>query len=508
MAVTAARRLVAFLDREVFGVVVVAVFGVFSLAVVPQMLVQDTWLTLVSGREISQHGLPEVDTLTVWARGSTWIDQQWLAQLLFFWTHEVGGIKLVALAHVATVSGAIASAYAAARSLSASSLAVSLVAAPAIFVAPWGFQARAQTFAIPLFVWIVWLLAADSRKPSRRVLLVFPLLVVWANLHGTVVLAAALVAVRGVTFTVEGYRLRKPVREWCPRGLALMLGPVACLFASPYGLDLITYYRTMLVNSTLRTFVDEWGPATPSPETLLFFVLAFLTVGLMARFGNRLTPTERVTLLVTLASGLLAIRNIIWFALATVVLVPALVDKLLVLPPLRTAGFRVPAAVIALVTAAGAAVVVAMASPSWYLREWPAAAGERVMSLASDPETRVLSDERYSDWLLWKHPELLGRMAFDVRFELFDRESLDRLYRYQNQIGEGSGRLVDDFDVVALDHRVRPGLVASLSSTANLRVVYRDRRITVLARRDGSTPAEDVQVSSAATAQGRHRPRR
>ena len=82
------------------------------LSVIPQMLVQDTWLTLVSGREISLHGLPEVDGLTVWARGSTWIDQQWLAQLLFFWTHEVGGIKLVALAHVRASSLAIACAVA------------------------------------------------------------------------------------------------------------------------------------------------------------------------------------------------------------------------------------------------------------------------------------------------------------------------------------------------------------------------------------------------------------
>lgn len=497
MTVTTARRLVAFLDREALGVVVVAVFGVFSLAVIPQMLVQDTWLTLVSGREISHHGLPEVDALTVWTRGSTWIDQQWLAQLLFFWMHEVGGIKLVALAHVATVTAAIASALAAARSLGASSLAVSLVAAPAIFVAPWGFQARAQTFAIPLFVWIVWLLAADSRAPSRRVLLVVPLLVAWANLHGSVVLAAALVAARGVAFTVGGYRSRKPMREWCPRGLALTLGPVACLFASPYGLDLITYYRTMLVNSALRTFIDEWAPATPSPETLLFFVLAFVTVGLIARFGHRLTPTERVILLVTVASALLAIRNIIWFALAAVILVPALVDKVLLLPPLVPARLRVPAATLALATAAGVAFIVAVAPTSWYVREWPAAAGDHVVNLASDPETQVLSDERYSDWLLWEHPELLGRVAYDVRFELFDRALLDRLYRYQNQIGEDSARLVDDFEVVAFDHRIRPGLVESLRSTADFRVVHRDRRITVLARVGASEPNEDVQVYSA-----------
>jgi hypothetical protein len=281
------------------------------------------------------------------------------------------------------------------------------------------------------------------------------------------------------------------VKEWLPRGLALTFGPIACLVASPYGLDLVTYYRTMLVNSTLRTFVDEWGPATPSPETSLFFVLAFVTVGLIARFGSRLTATERLILLVTLASGLLAIRNIIWFALAAVVLLPVLVDKVLVLPPLRWP--RAPAAALALGLASAAALVVAVAPPSWYVREWPSAAGEQVV-LAADPRARVLSDERYSDWLLWEHPELIGRVAYDVRFELFDRASLDRLYRYQNQIGAGSGRLVDDFEVVAFDHRTRPGLVASLKSAREFRVIHRDSRITVLERVGAGESSEDVHV--------------
>lgn len=498
MSKIASPRVAAFLDREVLGIVVVAVFGMFSLAVIPQMLVQDTWLTLVSGREVSQHGLPQVDALTVWARGSRWIDQQWLAQLLFFWTHEVGGIKLVALAHVAAITAAIASAIAAARSLGASPLAVSVVAAPAIVAAPWAFQARAQTFAIPLFVWLVWLLAADSRVPSRRVLLVLPLLVVWANLHGTVVLAAGLVVARGMMFVVEELRSRKAVREWWVRGLALLVCPVASLLASPYGLDLISYYRTMLVSSTLRTFIDEWGPTTPSSQTFLFFLLAFVTVGVLARFGNRLTPTERVILALTLVSGLLAVRSIIWFVLTAVILVPLLVDKLLVLPPLPTARLRVPAATLALTAVAGAALLVAFAPTTWYVREWPVAAGDRIVSSAPDLEAQVLSDERYSDWLLWQHPELVGRVAYDVRFELLDRASLYRLYRYQNQIGANSSRLADDFEVVAFDQRARPGLLESLEAGGNFRVVHRERTITVLARVGTGKPSKAVQTSSAA----------
>ncbi len=56
--------------------------------------------------------------------------------------------------------------------------------------------ARAQTFALPLFALLVWMLARDARAPDRRVLWVIPLLVLWANLHGSVLLASVLVLLR------------------------------------------------------------------------------------------------------------------------------------------------------------------------------------------------------------------------------------------------------------------------------------------------------------------------
>src|SRR5437588_9411717 len=44
----------------------------------------DTWLTLLGGREILQHGLPHRDALAVVSHGRAWIDQQWLSQLFFY----------------------------------------------------------------------------------------------------------------------------------------------------------------------------------------------------------------------------------------------------------------------------------------------------------------------------------------------------------------------------------------------------------------------------------------
>src|SRR4051794_24550469 len=63
------------------------------LSAAPGLVVQDTWLTLVSGREIIQHGLPLTDHLTVLGQGRPWIDQQWLGHVAFYGVDRVGGLK-------------------------------------------------------------------------------------------------------------------------------------------------------------------------------------------------------------------------------------------------------------------------------------------------------------------------------------------------------------------------------------------------------------------------------
>ena len=42
-----------------------------------------------------------------------------------------------------------------------------------------------------------------------------------------------------------------------------------------------------------------------------------------------------------------------------------------------------------------------------------------------DPGTRVWATDGTADWLLWRIPDLRGRIAFDVRFELYDENALD-----------------------------------------------------------------------------------
>jgi hypothetical protein len=484
LAAAGAGRLVVLAEREVALVVLSAVYAVILLALMPQMLVQDSWLALVSGREIVANGLPHTDTFTIWAHGVEWIDQQWLAQVAFYGLVALGGVELALLAHVGLLVVALASGLAAARSLGASTRSVCLVGMLCMFVAPWGLQLRAQNFAIPLFVWLLWLLAADSRAPSRRVFLVLPILVLWANLHGTVVLAALLVAARGVAYAIT--ERRQPAwSAWLTRTAILTFVPFACLFASPYGLALADYYRTMLVSPLMRAFVDEWGASVPSQKTVLFYVVGIAAAALLARHRSRLTGFEQLALLAMLAAGVSAIRSIVWFSLAAIVLVPRLLDGALSEWPRRVG--RAPR--LALASVALAAVLVATgivaAQPSARsTRLWPEPAAQQVADLvAGRPQAAVFADARYADWLLWEQPQLSGRIAYDIRFELLSRRQFESLVAYQSRAGGRWRRTIDPYDVLVVDQSGQPHLIRALRAGAAYEVAYRDTALAVLARR-------------------------
>src|SRR5919201_3864204 len=100
-------RVLSLLERESFLIGILVLWAVALVAAAPQTLVQDSCMTLLSGREIVEHGIPRTETLTAIGHGRQWIDQQWLAQLAFYGAWKAGGIKLVMLVHALVVEAAL-----------------------------------------------------------------------------------------------------------------------------------------------------------------------------------------------------------------------------------------------------------------------------------------------------------------------------------------------------------------------------------------------------------------
>jgi hypothetical protein len=483
--VSRTRTTTAWISRvageEFLLIVLYAAFGIVFLTVFPPtLLVADSWLTLVGGREIVEHGFPNVDELTVLGLGRDWTDQQWGAQLIAYGAHALGGHGLLAVVVALFAIGAFAIAAVAARRLGAGPRAILVVFFPVLVAAPWTFTIRAQVFALPLFTGLIWLLASEARTPSRRVYLVFPLLVVWANFHGSGALAAMLTMLLGA-IELAATRGRSGVRS-----LALLVFSPLALLVTPHGpVDTARYYHLLLVDPPFgRELVTEWRRSDPSWDTLVFYLLAAATLVAVVWGRRRLTLFDMAALALTFVGAALAIRGIPWFALSCLVLLPVALGQVL---EGRTR--RVPRALdraLSYGAVAGLALVAVVAlarNEDWYLKNWPEGAVTAVRDSLETPETRVFATSRDADWILWRLPEVRGRLAYDVRFEIYDRETFERIVRFRGEQGEDWKSIADGYEVVVVETDPEtPPHVPDFLAEPGARAVYADQRVTVIRR--------------------------
>lgn len=402
------------LEEDALPIGAIAACVALLASALPALFVQDSWLAFVDGRLIATSGLPHVDTLTYWTLGRSWVDQQWGAHLVMYEVAHHFGLRAAGLFGVGCVAAALTAVAISARRLGASPRSTAIGVLLPLVCAPWLAQVRTQSLALLPFVLVLGLVAADSRRAGRRVYFVFPLLAVWANLHGSVALAAALVALYGVA----------------RRRLLLAAAP-ACLLVSPYGLHLVGYYRLMLVHPPLVSFVREWRPPGINGVSVAFFVSAFVLAVLWARHRRALTTFEQWALPLLLLAALSAVRNIIWFELAAAVAVPRLLDAAW---PARA----LPRGVRRVNLVAGVAAVVCVLAFVAVHRPAldPDRAAAAAIAVAAGAHGIVLADDAHADWLLWEQPSLAGRVAYDVRFELYSRPELVEL----NGMHDGSPR--------------------------------------------------------------------
>lgn len=457
---------------EANGLVVgaVAVVALLVILLARAELIGDTWMMLVGGREVAQHGLPHRDTLFLWTQGRPWVDQQWLAQLSYYGLHVAGGVRLVLIANTFFVIGAAAIAFAFARLRGASPRAIFLIAMLLPLMAPWALQVRAQAPAQLLFAATFGLLTLRGPVTWARVGVVLALLVLWANVHGTVVMGAGLAMLCALfaAKAASGSR-RMPA-------LALLFVSPVCVFASPYGTELGGYYRDLLTNPLLPKFVAEWKTSTPGVLTAVFYTVLAGGVFLLAKYGRRVPLYDKVALALLAVNGIMALRSIIWFGLAAVIVLTPLIDDLLGATRSLTGKTAARAGLAVGAAALVVGVIVFSASNASLQRYWPRAAADRVALLSLYPGgERVFADGTYADWLLWVRPELRNRIAYDARFELLHGDEFSRLSNYGKKKGDRWRDAAGGYNVFVYD----PG---EGHCPGKCVTVYRDRHVTVATR--------------------------
>ena len=465
-------------EEEYILIVLLAGFGlIFLLIFPPALVVNDSWLNLMAGREVVENGLPSRDEITVYGLGATWTDQQWLAQVFMYGVYSLGGFALLSLATATFVVAAFSIAAAASRQLGAGARAIWVMFLPVLVAAPWAWSIRAQMVALPLYTGLLWLLASEARNPTRRIWLALPLLVVWANIHGSVALGALLVMLLGA------YGLIRSRGATWPRSLALLLLAPLAVLATPYGpAATARYYHLLLVDPPFAGRVTEWRWAAPATNTMFFYALAVIAVVLVWLGRRRLTVFDFAVLALTFVGGVNAIRGIVWFALACMVFVPVAIGHKLESKnrgaPRRRLNVGIAVGLtVALLAVAGSLFV---RDETWFEEYWPREAVEAVRGELG-PDDTLFAPDRFSDWMIFKIPELRGRVSYDVRFELYDREFFDELQEYAGESTPDWKSFAEGYRIVIVDE-TRRSHSSDFLDEPGTRILYRDDEITIIAR--------------------------
>jgi hypothetical protein len=178
-------------------------------------------------------------------------------------------------------------------------LLVAVATAPALLIV------RGQLFSLALFPVLILLLRREARLPSARIWLVVPLVALWSNLHGGVLLALAVTG----SYLVFSRLRRQPLVTVC-----VLAASGAALFATPSLLKTGDYYRGVLGSEAARSGEGLWAPLSPSrPFDLIFIVLAVPL--LFAALRSRPALWELVALVGLAAGTVHTGRNSVWLAL-------------------------------------------------------------------------------------------------------------------------------------------------------------------------------------------------
>jgi len=229
------------------------------LALGPRLLNDpDSYSHIAVGRWILAHGgVPATDPFSFSMHGAPWIAFEWLSEVIYAAVYALSGwagVAALAAAAVALAFGLLMRFLL--RELSPTPALLMVVAAVTL-LAPH-LLARPHVLTLPIMV--AWA-AALVRCMDRRVpppYWALPLLVLWANLHGSVVLALGLIGPAVLEALLDEKRGEWPrvLLRWLP---FTALAVAACCL-TPYGPDpLLMPLKTLGAGDALD-WIAEWRP--------------------------------------------------------------------------------------------------------------------------------------------------------------------------------------------------------------------------------------------------------
>jgi len=297
--------------------------GILFASTINPIPPNDYWWTLVMGREIFTSGsVPDQNLfLFTMAKDAPFQNQPWLAQLVLYLFASIDhGLNLL-LRNVFLATSIIAILWIGLLR-GASSRAVGLLGMAFLTVALPGLAVRTQIFAFVPFAVLLGtiVLVADRKLKFGWLWINLPIMMVWANTHGSFVLAPVLALGVMGSLVAEGILARD--YRWKEWGLWTAFGGALCVtpILNPSGWRIYEYVANLVYGSSVASTVTEWAsPDLSTPQGALFFLLQVLSLGLVALRRRDIRLHEGFLILVATYLGAEAVRNLLWWAMIWIV---------------------------------------------------------------------------------------------------------------------------------------------------------------------------------------------
>ena len=242
----------------------------------------DIFWHIRTGQWILDHAqFPTVDFYSYTAFGKPWISTEWLSEIFYAVAFKFGGWRAVTILAVTACATMVALLYSYLLQQLRFSAAIGWTVLTTVAISPH-FLARPHLFAyVLLTIWIISLLDAyDNDKFNLPSLLTLaPLMILWANLHGSFTLGLALL------YVFAGFSLYNNIVQHnytkCWRLLVVVSVVSVSALITPYGISpAFMTLKLFAIKSTLGHFIGEWRPPNfqEHPFRLIYLVTILSTI--------------------------------------------------------------------------------------------------------------------------------------------------------------------------------------------------------------------------------------
>ena len=315
--------------------------GVVAIAAVAVSVVHsfDVFWQLQSGRYMVETGEVIRNDLFTLAADAPRVEHCWLHDILLYLVYLVGGYAGLSLWKGLTITAGIGLMLVTAR-LRGSSLLAMILVVPLSLLTSGGWLERPQVWSFLMTGLTLLILESYRQRPGRMIFLLFPVALIWANLHaGSVLILPLFLAYLAGNLLDNLVRQRKfcidDWRRFVGGGALLIIGAQLTPYAMYWlrtlrgapGLGATVDSSGERTGPITQLFNMDWTPTSFAQDPIFYYLLAVTALILLLTF-KKLRGSDLLLLGGLAVMGLSLVRHIPFFYFAAIIVLPRYLDMI------------------------------------------------------------------------------------------------------------------------------------------------------------------------------------